>query len=81
MYIYVYIYIYIYIYIYVYILCPPTPQVGSARPGTLAGTEHPSFGDTTPCRMTGVTLLSRVHYKEIHACTCSGPLFSSKMHS
>ena len=30
-------------------------------------------GDTTPCRMTGVTLHSHVHYKEIYARTCSGP--------
>ena len=34
-------------------------------------------GDTTPCRMTGVTLHSHVHYTEIYARTCSGPLFSS----
>jgi len=26
-----------------------------------------SFGDTTPCRMTGVTLHSHVRYKEIYA--------------
>jgi len=29
-------------------------------------------GDTTPCRMTGVTLHSHVHYKEIYARTYSG---------
>ena len=34
-------------------------------------------GDTTPCRITGVTLHSHVHYKEIYARTCSGPLRSS----
>jgi len=34
-------------------------------------------GDTTPCRMTGVTLHSHVRYKEIQARTCCGPLFSS----
>jgi len=34
-------------------------------------------GDTTPCKMTGVTLHSHVHYKEISARTCSGPLISS----
>ena len=34
-------------------------------------------GNTTPCRMTGVTLHSQVHYKEVQARTCSGPLFSS----
>ena len=32
---------------------------------------------TTPCRKTGVTLHSRVRYKEIQAHTCCGPLFSS----
>ena len=34
-------------------------------------------GDTTPCRMTGVTLHSHVRYKDINVRTCCGPLFSS----
>ena len=38
---------------------------------------HPRSGDTTRCRMTRVTLHSHVHYEEIQACTCSGPLLSS----
>ena len=33
-------------------------------------------GDTTPCRMTRMTLQSHVHYKEIYTRTCCGPLFS-----
>jgi len=37
--------------------------------GQKAATERPRptrpSGDTTPCRMTGVTLHSQVHYKEI----------------
>jgi hypothetical protein len=35
------------------------------------------FGDTTPCTMTGVTLLRNVHYKGIQARTCNGFLLSS----
>ena len=39
-------------------------------------------GDTNPCRMTGVTLHSQVHYEEIQTLTCGGTLFSSvKPHS
>ena len=41
------------------------------------GNPNKDSGDTTPCKMTGVTLHSHVHYKEIKARTCSGPLFSS----
>jgi len=36
-----------------------------------------SVPPTTPCRMTGVTLRGHVHYKEIYARTCSGPLIPS----
>ena len=34
-------------------------------------------GDTTPCRMTRMTLYSHVRYEEIQARTCCRPLFSS----
>ena len=56
-----------------------TSTATSARPLPL--TPRPSYecytrenvsGDAIPCRMTGVTLHSHVHYKEIQACTCSG---------
>ena len=37
----------------------------------------PPPGDTSPCRMTAVTLHSHVRYKAIEVRTCCGPLFSS----
>jgi len=38
--------------------------LGSQAAGALSG-------DTTPCRMTGVTLHSHVHYREMKFLTCS----------
>ena len=37
-------------------------------------------GSTTPCRMTRVTLQNHVHYEEIQARTCSGPLSARCLH-
>jgi len=48
----------------------PTRPV-SGKECRLGAGSSPS-GDTTPCRMTGVTLHSHVRYKEIYARTCSG---------
>jgi len=44
-----------------YTLLPSDPPPHAPAPET----PEPGSGDTTPCRMTGVTLPSHVRYKEI----------------
>ena len=44
---------------------------GCRGAGLRRGWEVRDSGDTTPCRMTGVTLHSHVHYKKIQARTCA----------
>jgi len=49
------------------------PGLAGLRPhsqGPCCPMSAPASGDATPCRMTGVTLHSHVHYEEIQARTC-----------